>query len=121
MKLELTKRLQSGRNTVSLEDMGIENHTDEMSLEVLVKAALSSVPRQSSQSSQMEPIRVADEDLPRMITFPYSRHASYEELCDLVTAFQPSDVYPCTVDERKWFSGVCMAESERSKAVLKIF
>ena len=31
--------------------------------------------------------------------FPYSRHSSYEELCDLVKAFEPVDVYPCTIDE----------------------
>lgn len=106
MKAELKKRLANGRNTISLEDMGIDNQTEVLSLEELVKAAMAAVPKQSSQSSQVEPIRIADEELPRMITFPYSRHASYEECCDLVSAFEPLDVYPCTVDERKWFAGV---------------
>ncbi|KAM0806338.1 beta-lactamase-like protein, partial [Usnea florida] len=31
--------------------------------------------------------------------FPYSRHSSYEELCNLVKAFEPVDVYPCTIHE----------------------
>jgi DNA cross-link repair 1C protein len=46
--------------------------------------------------------------LPRTITFPYSRHSSYSELCALVEAFQPRDVYPCTVDERTWDTSVSM-------------
>lgn len=37
-----------------------------------------------------------------MQDFPYSRHSSYEELCELVNAFKPRDVYPCTVDEENW-------------------
>lgn len=34
--------------------------------------------------------------LPKTITFPYSRHSSYGELCEFVTIFRPRDVYPCT-------------------------
>lgn len=34
-----------------------------------------------------------------MKEFPYSRHSSYEELCNLVKAFEPFDIYPCTIDE----------------------
>lgn len=37
-----------------------------------------------------------------MQEFPYSRHSSYDELCDLVKAFLPTDVYPCTVNEENW-------------------
>lgn len=44
-------------------------------------------------------------ELPSIITFPYSRHAAYDELCDLVKAFKPRDVYPCTVDEKRWDEG----------------
>lgn len=35
-------------------------------------------------------------------TFPYSRHASYKELCALVVAFRPKDIHPCTVDPVTW-------------------
>ncbi|KAK4232522.1 beta-lactamase-like protein [Podospora fimiseda] len=42
------------------------------------------------------------EVLPTTITFPYSRHASFPELCNLVDAFKPKDVWPCTVDVRRW-------------------
>lgn len=47
-------------------------------------------------------------DLPKTITFPYSRHSSYGELCGLVEALQPKDVYPCTVDEANWTPAVSM-------------
>lgn len=39
---------------------------------------------------------------PRTITFPWARHASYLELCELVGAFRPRDIHPCTVDEENW-------------------
>ncbi|KAK3984593.1 beta-lactamase-like protein [Cladorrhinum sp. PSN332] len=42
------------------------------------------------------------EALPTTITFPYSRHASLPELCNLVDAFKPKDVWPCTVDVPRW-------------------
>lgn len=37
-----------------------------------------------------------------IITFPYSRHSSYEELRGLVAIFKPMDIWPCTVDEDRW-------------------
>ncbi|KAF4302553.1 hypothetical protein GTA08_BOTSDO09897 [Botryosphaeria dothidea] len=39
---------------------------------------------------------------PRIVTFPWARHASYAELCELVSAFRLRDVHPCTVDEANW-------------------
>ena len=39
---------------------------------------------------------------PEQIKFPYSRHASYHELCLLIDAFKPKNIYPCTVDEKNW-------------------
>ncbi|ERF72132.1 hypothetical protein EPUS_02923 [Endocarpon pusillum Z07020] len=42
------------------------------------------------------------------IHFPYSRHSSYSELCELVGAFNPADIYPCTVDEQTWTEDVSM-------------
>ncbi|OLN96246.1 Protein artemis [Colletotrichum chlorophyti] len=46
--------------------------------------------------------RKAPGQLPRIITFPYSRHSSYQELRDLVRVFQPRDVWPCTVNPSEW-------------------
>lgn len=43
-------------------------------------------------------------------TFPYSRHSSYNELCMLIEAFTPLDIYPCTVDEANW-SAACSMET----------
>jgi hypothetical protein len=42
------------------------------------------------------------------IRFPYSRHSSYSELCDLVRALEPQDVFPCTVDEANWTPDLSM-------------
>ena len=42
------------------------------------------------------------QSLPNDITFPYSRHSSYSELCNFVKAFKPKDVWPCTVDLASW-------------------
>lgn len=38
----------------------------------------------------------------RTQTFPYSRHSSYTELCQLIEAFKPADIWPCTVDKANW-------------------
>jgi len=46
--------------------------------------------------------------LPKEVTFPYSRHSSYSELCALVAAFKPQDVHPCTVDEATWTPAISM-------------
>lgn len=42
--------------------------------------------------------------LPKTIYFPYSRHSSYPELCQLVAQFRPKDVWPCTVDRKQWMA-----------------
>lgn len=39
---------------------------------------------------------------PHRIRFPYSRHSSYSELCQLVQALRPRDVWPCTVQLVRW-------------------
>ena len=107
MKAEIMKKVQAGRGTVSLEDVGLKND-EEMSLDGLIKLVSDAVPKKDSQLSQeiaSQGEAMMDDELPRRITFPYSRHSSFEELCDLVSAFQPADVYPCTVNERRWYNG----------------
>jgi DNA cross-link repair 1C protein len=51
---------------------------------------------------QNQPAAEPSTSLPRVIRFPYSRHSSYAELCNLVQAFMPQDVWPCTVDPEEW-------------------
>ncbi|GAB7364671.1 hypothetical protein MBLNU230_g5473t1 [Neophaeotheca triangularis] len=46
--------------------------------------------------------------LPQQVTFPYSRHASYSELCHLVDAFKPKNIHPCTVDGANWTPAASM-------------
>lgn len=43
------------------------------------------------------------------VHFPYSRHSSYSELCDLVQRFRPKDICPCTVDLVSWSEEVSMS------------
>ncbi|KAF2839351.1 hypothetical protein M501DRAFT_1016430 [Patellaria atrata CBS 101060] len=47
-------------------------------------------------------------DFPDEITFPYSRHSSYSELCELIQAFNPRDIYPCVVDYHQWNNSLSM-------------
>jgi hypothetical protein len=42
-------------------------------------------------------------------TFPYSRHSSYTELCHLIEAFKPKDIWPCTVDKANWSAAQSMS------------
>jgi hypothetical protein len=44
----------------------------------------------------------------RTIRFPYSRHSSYSELCELVAILRPMDIFPCTVDELNWVPDLSM-------------
>lgn len=44
----------------------------------------------------------ADAPLPNIIRFPYARHSSLPELRELVGAFRPKDIIPCTFDADLW-------------------
>lgn len=91
---------------ISLDDLGLsglDRDQNEMSLEnfaEMISKSVSSdgyVRRSSGPKYSLE--------LPRKIKFPYSRHSSFPELCDLVATFNPKDVYPCTADESEWHEG----------------
>ncbi|KAF3070293.1 Protein artemis [Trichoderma lentiforme] len=49
--------------------------------------------------------------LPDIIRFPYSRHSSYAELCNLVSAFKPRDIWPCTFRLETWQKNAMSIES----------
>jgi hypothetical protein len=97
------------RITLDVQDSKLEE--DEIKLDDLVDI-LSRIPAQDSfQGPDYEPrLQLAGGavGLPKTITFPYSRHSSYSELCSLVQAFRPRDVFPCTVDELNWTPHVSM-------------
>ena len=96
---------------------------DDLSLQKLVTALSSNASKK--HSDQTEPRRN------ETIRFPYSRHSSYSELCELVAAFKPRDVFPCTVDETTWtpdlsmkalFGEFCLAQKFRHDTeMMRIF
>ncbi|WEW58316.1 hypothetical protein PRK78_003784 [Emydomyces testavorans] len=100
----VSKAYESKSKSLSLDSYGISEE-DEITLKNLV-AMLSRGSDQSTlpNENQMSP----NIHLPNTIRFPYSRHSSYEELCALVEAFRPKDVYPCTVDADSWTESVSM-------------
>jgi len=89
---------------VSLDDMGLDRQEDDLSLSELTKIILRSLTQK--RSANINESKQQEEELPRIITFPYSRHSSYPELCDLVRVFRPKDVYACTVDPSSWHEGL---------------
>ncbi|RDL42392.1 uncharacterized protein BP5553_02371 [Venustampulla echinocandica] len=107
IKNMLLTGLRSKGRAISLDDMGLGNEEDELSLVDLAKVIVKSVSekRHSTLAHAIDE-NGRDHTLPRVITFPYSRHSSYPELCSLVKVFRPKDVYPCTVDEDNWHEGL---------------
>ncbi|KAJ5085997.1 DNA repair metallo-beta-lactamase [Penicillium argentinense] len=93
MRKTLSEAFKSQTRKMALDQFGV-NEEDEISLEQLVAKLSQSVPAEKPTNSQA--------DHPNIIRFPFSRHSSYSELCELVAAFQPKDVWPCTVDPSSW-------------------
>ncbi|KAK1080033.1 hypothetical protein LTR33_005883 [Friedmanniomyces endolithicus] len=87
---------------------------DELPLERLVPALAKLVTKaeqgKASPSANSPKLVLKRPDgLAKRITFPYSRHSSYEELCDLIDAFKPKDIYPCTIDDANWTTDQLMS------------
>ncbi|KAJ5036497.1 hypothetical protein NUH16_004372 [Penicillium rubens] len=93
----LLDAFRSRKKALSLDTYGVKDE-GEISLKNLV-TALSHGPSEASNGSSRR-------DLPNTIRFPYSRHSSYSELCELVAAFRPKDIHPCTVDPTTWSEDV---------------
>ncbi|KKP02916.1 artemis protein [Trichoderma harzianum] len=53
----------------------------------------------------------SETNLPNVIRFPYSRHSSYAELCNLVNAFKPKDIWPCTFHLETWQNNAMSIQS----------
>jgi DNA cross-link repair 1C protein len=105
----LTSAFQTDRPP---ERLSLETDLDNVKLERLVDV-LRRIAKEKEHAKSQLAYTIFDKTvpgttLPTTITFPYSRHSSYSELCALVSAFRPRDVYPCTVDERAWTPDVSM-------------
>lgn len=125
LRLSIIKLLRdelSSRGTVSLEmtdvhpDQGADAMSqepldmDDMTLENVVTALANRVARIIKELESPEELPKQPGSLPQHIMFPYSRHSSYSELCALVEAFKPRDIYPCTtVPEKHWKANHSMA------------
>lgn len=89
-----------------MDGMDFDRDENELSLTQMAKMMTQSMAKKRQGSHIVETLNYNGQELPKLITFPYSRHSSYQELCDLVSAFKPKDVYPCTVDEDNWNQGL---------------
>ncbi|KAH6609976.1 hypothetical protein Trco_003322 [Trichoderma cornu-damae] len=105
----MTSALASGRNLPL--HIGLSSSEDLCSTD-LRKAILSL----ANNYSQPTPSRTRYKEhngteLPSVIQFPYARHSSYAELCDLVGAFKPKDIWPCTFHLETWRKRAISIES----------
>jgi len=85
----------------AVEDMKLDNFID-----ILVRHANDKSNHGLIRENRTSTSRT--DGLPEEITFPYSRHSSYHELCALVEAFHPRDIYPCTTNKETWDTSVSM-------------
>ncbi|PKY04400.1 hypothetical protein P168DRAFT_310972 [Aspergillus campestris IBT 28561] len=100
----LAQAFWSKSRTLSLDIYGIKDEHD-IPLENLVNV----LSRGSTDGGRWDSRDARSSDpLPKIIHFPYSRHSSYAELCELVAAFHPKEVFPCTVDPGTWNEDVSM-------------
>ncbi|CBX97607.1 hypothetical protein IAQ61_001181 [Plenodomus lingam] len=97
----LEQNLQEGASKLGV-DLQLRNRSQDSlnrpSLRDLVSILVSRV--------SSEPI--VEQPQNKSIRFPYSRHSSYSELRHLVAAFRPSDLYPCTIDNKCWTPEISM-------------
>jgi hypothetical protein len=98
----IQQAIDEGKNLTDL-NLHLEKealkHDDSHSLQSLI-SAISSLPAPQTRGPR---------SLNRTIHFPYSRHSSHSELCSLISALNPKDVYPCTVDEAAWSPSTSIA------------
>ena len=109
--LQRLSSAQMSRNSkMSLDDLGLDSD-EEISLKQLVgqMASLGDNKRFGRKAAGLPGLHVSyGPPSSDAIHFPYSRHASYNELRHLVSAFKPRDICPCTIDEDSWSEEMSM-------------
>ncbi|KAK5737788.1 hypothetical protein LTR17_006436 [Elasticomyces elasticus] len=120
----LTSFISGQKSTVSLDGSGFTeacaraaeeadfDNVDDFPIDRLVPALAKLVTKAKQQklpSSTLKVVPKRADGLAKRITFPYSRHSSYGELCELVDAFKAKDVHPCTVDSANWTTNQSMS------------
>ena len=110
---KLLSRIESARlskdHTISLQGLELDA-AEEISLQEFANRLLALDKFIPNTHDGGVPARSMSTEAPLndTIYFPFSRHSSYTELCDLVAALKPSDIYPCTVEEQAWTENVSM-------------
>ncbi|EHK26812.1 uncharacterized protein TRIVIDRAFT_211265 [Trichoderma virens Gv29-8] len=105
----LTNAMASGRDLQL--NMSLSSAEDAYSTD-LQRAILSIINTRSKATPARTKIEECNEaNLPNIIRFPYSRHSSYAELCDLVSTFKPRDIWPCTFHLETWEKKAMSIES----------
>ncbi|KAL2007826.1 hypothetical protein VTN00DRAFT_7808 [Thermoascus crustaceus] len=110
----LISAFKSKKKTLSLNDYGLKEDSD-ISLKKLVTVLSHGQSRNNMEDSSFtQRVTSNGQDkcrcpLPNVINFPYSRHSSYAELCEFVSAFKPKEIFPCTIDSGSWSEEVSMS------------
>lgn len=102
----LSKILNTPGRVLSLAEFGLDEVDGKVSLVQLAAAIIRTVTEQNRDDPISSREQGMYQALPKVITFPYSRHSSYDELCDLLKVFKPKDVWPCTEDPYQWHEGM---------------
>ena len=89
-----------------------ESASDNMKPEDLAHLLQHHVQQGDEATAKIEEGGIND-GLPKLITFPYSRHSSYEELRLLLEKLRPRDVWPCTAPKA--------SEYDESKSMQNLF
>jgi DNA cross-link repair 1C protein len=106
-QIEVARSSKDHKMSLRGVDLGNE---DEISLQDFVQRLCASDKVRQVTSSEHNPEKAhpLESPLTDVIHFPFSRHSSYTELCELVAAFKPRDIYPCTVEEQSWTEDLSM-------------
>ncbi|KAJ4855696.1 beta-lactamase superfamily domain-containing protein [Trichoderma breve] len=95
----LTNALASGRDLqLNMSSSTEDTHSTDLQRAMLsiINSQLMAIPARTKVE------RRSETNLPNVIRFPYSRHSSYAELCNLVNVFKPKDIWPCTFHLETW-------------------